>query len=37
MIGLWRDKEETNKRINARIKQMLKEGLIDEVKGLLKK
>jgi tRNA dimethylallyltransferase len=24
MIGLWRDKEETNKRINARIKEMIK-------------
>lgn len=23
MIGLWRDKEDTNKRINARIKEML--------------
>jgi tRNA dimethylallyltransferase len=32
MIGLWRDKEETNKRINTRVKQMLQEGLIDEVK-----
>ena len=24
MIGLWREKEETNMRINARIKEMLK-------------
>lgn len=38
MIGLWREKEETNKRINARIKQMLRDGaLIDEVRGLLEK
>ena len=35
MIGLRRDKEETNKRINARIKEMLKEGLIAEVQWLL--
>lgn len=35
MIGLRRGKEETNKRINARIKQMLKEWLIDEVQSLL--
>ncbi len=35
MIGLRRDKEETNKRINARIKDMLKEWLIAEVESLL--
>ncbi|MDD2537151.1 MAG: tRNA (adenosine(37)-N6)-dimethylallyltransferase MiaA [Candidatus Absconditabacteria bacterium] len=35
MLGLWREKEETNKRINARIKEMLKGGLIEEVQGLL--
>jgi len=35
MIGLWREKEETNMRINARIKEMLKSWLIDEVKWLL--
>lgn len=35
MIGLRRDKEETNKRINARIKDMLKEWLIAEVQSLL--
>ncbi len=35
MIGLRRDKEETNKRINSRIKDMLKEGLISEVQSLL--
>jgi len=37
MLGLRRDKEETNKRINARIKQMLVQWLINEVKWLLKK
>ena len=37
MIGLWREKEETNMRINARIKEMLKGWLIDEVKWLLDK
>ena len=31
MIGLRRDKEETNRRINLRIKEMLANGLIDEV------
>lgn len=35
MIGLRREKEETNKRINVRIKDMLKEWLIAEVEGLL--
>lgn len=37
MIGLRRNKEETNKKINARIKEMLKGWLIDEVKWLLAK
>ena len=37
MIWLWREKEETNMRINARIKEMLKSWLIDEVKWLLGK
>jgi tRNA dimethylallyltransferase len=37
MIGLWREKEESNMRINARIKEMLKSWLIDEVKWLLDK
>lgn len=38
MFLLWlrREKEETNRRINARIKQMFEEGLIDEVDWLLK-
>lgn len=35
MIGLRRDKEETNKKINARIKKMVQEWLIAEVKSLL--
>ncbi|MCF7835405.1 tRNA (adenosine(37)-N6)-dimethylallyltransferase MiaA [Candidatus Gracilibacteria bacterium] len=37
MIGLRREKEDTNHRINIRIKEMIKNGLIDEVRGLLKK
>ena len=35
MLWLWREKEETNMRINARIKEMLKIWLVDEVKWLL--
>jgi len=35
MLGLRREKEETNRRINARIKEMLKNWLIDEVQSLL--
>ena len=35
MIWLWREKEETNKRINARIKEMIKNWLLEEVQGLL--
>jgi tRNA dimethylallyltransferase len=35
MLWLWREKEETNMRINVRIKEMLKNWLIDEVKWLL--
>ena len=37
MLWLWREKEETNMRINARIKEMLKSWLIDEVRWLLDK
>ena len=37
MLWLWREKEETNIRINTRIKEMLKFWLIDEVKLLLDK
>ena len=35
MLWLWREKEETNMRINVRIKEMLKSWLVDEVKWLL--
>lgn len=37
MIWLWREKDETNMRINARIKEMIKSWLVDEVKWLLDK
>ena len=37
MLWLRREKEETNIRINARIKEMLKSWLVDEVKWLLDK
>lgn len=36
MIGLRREKEETNILINARIKEMFSHGLIEEVQWLLK-
>ena len=36
MLGLWRDKESTNQLINARIREMFKAGLVDEVDSLLK-
>lgn len=35
LIGLRRDKDETNRRINARVKRMLDTGLVDEVQSLL--
>ncbi len=35
MIGIWRDKEETNKLINSRIGEMIDNWLIEEVKWLL--
>ena len=35
IIGLRRDKAEESRRINARVKRMLDEGLVEEVKGLL--
>lgn len=35
MVGLWREKEETNKRINARIKEMVAWWLLDEVQWLI--
>ncbi len=37
MLGLRREKDDTNKRINARIKEMIAGGLVDEVKWLLAK
>lgn len=35
IIGLRREKERESMRINARVKKMIEEGLIDEVGGLL--
>lgn len=35
MIGIWRDKYETNKLINSRIGEMIDNWLIEEVKWLL--
>ena len=35
VVGLRRDKEDESKRINARVKRMIEEGLVDEVKSLL--
>jgi len=37
MMWIWREKEETNELINARIREMIKSGLVEEVKWLLKK
>jgi len=37
MIWLWREKEDTDNRIDTRIKEMIKSWLIDEVKYLIKK
>lgn len=37
MMWIWREKDETNALINARIKEMIKSGLVDEVKWLLNK
>jgi len=36
-MGLRREKEETNRRINARIKTMFTSGLLEEIQGLLDK
>ena len=36
MLWLWRDKESTNQLINARIKEMFRAWLVDEVDWLLK-
>ncbi len=35
MIWLWREKEDTNRRINKRIKEQIEQWLIEEVKWLL--
>jgi len=35
IIGLRREKSEESKRINARVKMMIEQGLVDEVKSLL--
>jgi len=35
IIGLKREKNQESKRINARVKKMIEQGLVDEVKGLL--
>ena len=35
IIGLRREKSEENKKINARVKRMIAEGFVDEVKSLL--
>lgn len=37
MMWIWREKDETNELINARIKEMIKSWLVDEVKWLLDK
>lgn len=35
MIGLRREKTMESQRINARVKKMIEQGLVDEVKSLL--
>lgn len=35
IVGLRREKEDASRRINARVKQMIADGLVDEVRGLL--
>ena len=35
IIGLRREKEQESKRINARVKKMIDQGLVDEVENLL--
>ena len=35
IIGLRREKDEESKKINARVKKMITDGLVDEVKSLL--
>ena len=36
VIGLFREKEELNQRINERVSQMFRRGLFNEIKNLLK-
>jgi len=35
VVGIRRDRAETSRRINARVKQMIADGFVDEVRGLL--
>lgn len=35
IVGIRRDKDDASRRINARVKAMMKAGLVDEVKSLL--
>ena len=35
MVGLAREKNEGNKRINARVKKMIQDGLVEEVRALV--
>jgi len=34
-LGIRRDRQDTNARINRRVKQMIEQGLVDEVRSLL--
>lgn len=36
MIGLWREKDDTNTKINKRIKEMFEQWLVQEVDSLMK-
>lgn len=35
IVGIRRDKDDNSRRINARVKEMIRDGLVDEVKSLL--
>lgn len=35
VVGIRREKEDNSRRINARVRQMMDAGLVDEVRGLL--
>jgi len=37
MVGLWRPREELDRRIEARVRAMLRDGLVEEVSGLLQR